>query len=74
MTKSSFMGMNRANLFSDSSSLCRVYVILDLGDCETFSADYMEVVRFFPCLRGRFWGADYPRVRIYHGVLRYLIL
>ena len=22
-------------------------VILDLGDCETFSADYMEIVRFF---------------------------
>ena len=22
-------------------------MILDLGDCETFSADFMEVVRFF---------------------------
>ena len=42
-------------------------VILDLGDCETFSADYMEVVRF----RGGFRGADYPQMWIYHGVLRY---
>ena len=46
------MVRTRANLFSDSSSLCRVCMILDLGDCETFFANYMEVVRFFPCFRG----------------------
>ena len=33
-------------------------VILYLGDCETFNADYMAVVRFFPCFRGGFRGAD----------------
>ena len=49
------MGRTRANLFSLSSSS----VILDLGDCETFSVDYMEVIRFLPCFRGGlFTGAD----------------
>ena len=33
------MDRTRASLFSYSSSLCRVCAILDLGDCETFSAD-----------------------------------
>ena len=65
--KSSFMAGTRASLFSDYS-LCRICVILDLGDCEAFSVDYMEVVQYFPCFRGRFWGADYPRVHIIRGV------
>ena len=36
-------------------------MILDLGDCETLSTDYMKVheVRFFPRLIGRFRGVDY---------------
>ena len=36
-------------------------MILDLGDWETFSADYMEVIRFFPRLEADF------RVRIIRG-------
>ena len=63
-------GQNESQFFSDSSSLCLVCVIFDLGDWETFSADYME--DFCPCFRGGFRGADYPRVRIYRGELRYI--
>ena len=26
---------------------------------------YVQIVEFFPCFRGRYWGLDYQRVRIY---------
>ena len=34
----------------------------------------MKVVRFFPCFRGGFRGADYPRVRVLRGELRYFFM
>ena len=52
--RSSFMCRTRASLFSVFSVSSSSCMILDLGDCETFSADYMEVVRFFLCFRGGF--------------------
>ena len=43
---------------------------LHLGEYRTLGEDYTGVVGFFPRFRGRFWGADYPWVRIYCGELR----
>ena len=63
------MARTRASLYSDSS-LCRICVIFYLGDREAFSADYMEVVQYFPCFRGGFQSADYPRVHIIPAELR----
>ena len=61
--KYSFMCRTRASLCSvtfDASSSSSMHDF-GLGDCETVSAEYMEVVWFFPCFRGVFWGADYLR-------------
>ena len=54
-------------MFSDSSSLCRIFVIFDLGECETFSADYMAVVDFFLVILEADFG-----VRIIRGCVLYV--
>ena len=59
--KSSSMGRTRASLCSVSSDSSSSKRDFRLGDCDTFSADYMEVMQFFPCFRGGFWGADISR-------------
>ena len=72
MAKKAERNINKFSLWAKSEPGFLFLLILLLPcmilDCEAFSAGYMEVVWFFPCvLEPEFRGADHPRVRIIHG-------
>ena len=57
MAKNAERNIKNLRLWAEPEPVCVLFIVIllsmrDFGLGKTFSAEYIQVVRFFPCLRG----------------------